>query len=552
LPKVHDRRGTRPAGTPAKFLRPCSPFLTLDPTALVAVAVTALSGLWAPSVGAADPPGSKARPAGSIAAGEFQPPAIFDRIEEYRLDNGMLFLLLPRHDVPTISGRIRIRAGNVDCPGGASGVAHMFEHMAFKGTDRIGTRDIARERIIEDSVKVAGQALANEMIRHELADTAKVEQLRAELDRLTARQEEVTQPDEFPRVYDRYSYNFNAWTSRDFTEYESDIPSNSLEVWMLMESERLQYPSFRGFYPERDVVREEEKEGLDNPSGVAWDLLFATAYLAHPYRLPVIGYGSDLEVLTQEAAEAFNRTYYAPGNAVAALVGDFDPTVAKEMIRDYFGDIPAGPPAPELRTVEPAQKGMRRATLRQGTEPELFVAFHVFAPTDPRSRVVSLLADVLSRDITSRLDQRLDIKEKAAREVWASSGSVDRYPGLLIIHASPLEGFTNEQVEQMIWEELERVVTDPVSPKRLAEIKASRRKRFYRSLATNANLAERLTDAQAIFGDWRAQLEALRESELITVEEVTAMARDLFQRDLATVILVEPAEQAAAEEGGAE
>ncbi len=485
-------------------------------------------------------------------ATEYQAPAVFERVEELRLDNGMLFLLLPRHDVPTISGRIRVRAGNVDCPKGASGVAHMFEHMAFKGTDRIGAIDAALERLVEDSIKVVGWALAEEMVRQDRADTARVHQLREELNRLNERQAEVTEPDAFVRLYDRLSYYFNAWTSRDFTEYETDVPSNALEVWMLMESERLQHPSFRGFYPERDVVREEEKEGLDDPYSVAWDLLFATAYLAHPYRLPIIGYGSDIATLTQQAAEAFYETYYVPGNMVATLVGDFDPDEARRLAQAYFGDIPARPVPPEIRTVEPPQTGMRRAVLRQGTESELFLAFHGYAPTDRRSLVLSLLADVLSRDITSRLDQRLDIQEHAARQVWASASLGNRYPGLLVLHAAPLEGFTNEQIEQMIWEELERVVTEPVSHERLEEIKASRRKRFYRSLATNAQLAETLTEAQMVYGHWRSYLDARLEIDTITVEEITAMARDLFQRDKATVIQVEPSEAAANEAAATE
>ncbi len=526
------------------MLSPVRPLCMRASAALLATALAA-------SIGPLPPPAHAAKPAPDVVTGAtFATPALFDRVEEFRLENGMLFLLLPRHDVPTVSGRIRFRAGNVDCPAGASGVAHMFEHMAFQGTDRIGTRDAARERVVEDSVRVAGLALAAETIRGERADTARVGLLREELARLSERQSALTLPNEFSRIYDRYSYYFNAWTSRDFTQYETDVPANALEVWMLMESERLQHPSFRGFYPERDVVMEEQKEGQDDPTGEAWDLLYATAYLAHPYRLPIIGYESDLANLTLEAAEAFNRAYYVPGNAIATLVGDFDPAVAKRMIRDYFGDIPAGPPPPEIRTVEPPQKGMRRATLRQGTESELFVVFHGFAPTDRRALVLSLLADVLSRDITSRLDQRLDIREHAARQVWASARTDGRYPGLLVIHAAPLEGFTNEQVEQMIWEELARVVTEPVSARRLAEIRASRHKRFYRSLATNADLAETLASAQATYGDWRQFLEAQREIDRITVEEVTSMARDLFRHDLATVILVEPADQAAAQEGG--
>jgi predicted Zn-dependent peptidase len=474
------------------------------------------------------------------SASGFRLPEVFERVEEVRLDNGMLFLLLPRHEVPMVSGRIRFRVGNADSPAGRSGVAHMFEHMAFQGTDAIGSRDPAAERAVQDSVRRAGEALAREVARRELADSARVSQLRAELARLDARQTELTTPNEFSRLYDRYSYNFNAWTSADFTEYETDVPAHALEVWMLMESERIQHPSFRGFYKERDVVMEERREHEDNPSSMAWELLRGTAYQAHPYRLPVIGYMSDLETLTLQDAEAFRAVHYAPGNAVGALVGDFDPAEARRLLREYFGDIPPGPTPPPVATLEPAQRGMRRATLRQGTEEELFVVFHGFRTGDRRAVVLSLLADVLSRDITSRLDQRLDIREHAAREVWAAAGIFDRYPGLLVIHAKPLEGFTNARLETMIWEELAGVVTRPVSPAKLDEIRASRRKRFYRSLETNPALAERLVDAQTILGDWGRVVDDLRMAETVTAEEVTEMARGLFREDRATVVLVEP------------
>jgi predicted Zn-dependent peptidase len=493
---------------------------------------------------------TKPKPKGP-ATSAFTPPAIFERVEEVRLENGMLFLLLPRHEVPIVSGRIRFRAGNVDCPTGRSGVAHMFEHMAFMGTDRIGAKDRPAEIAVEDSLKAVGRALCAEVALLERGDTTSVRILKTELDRLGQRQYDLTNLNEFNRLYDRYSYYFNAWTSPDFTSYETDVPANALEVWMLMESERIQNPSFRGFYRERDVVIEERREGEDDPTDQAWEALDATAFAAHPYHLPVIGYMSDLRTLTQEAAEAFYRTYYVPGNAVCALVGDFDPVEAKRLITTYFGDIPAGPAPPPVNTVEPPQRGMRRTVLRQGTERELFLAFHGFVPTDPRHVTATLLADVLSRDITSRLDRRLDIKEKAATSVWASaSGTGDRYPGLLLIHAKPLEGFTNEQVETMAWEELAGVVSSPVTPEKLKEIQASRRKRFYRQLVTSPALADFLVDGQMVYGDWRRAIDVVRMTDEATADEVTALAKQMFTPDRATVILVEPEAQAASEQGG--
>jgi predicted Zn-dependent peptidase len=506
-----------------------------------AVAMTAVLLPWTAALAA--------RPKAPEPA-ELPLPALFDRVEEFRLPNGMHFLLLPRHDVPTVSGRIRFRVGNVDCPAGRSGIAHMFEHMAFQGTEVIGCRDRDREAAIGDSIRTVGLALSTEILRRQQADTTRIRELRAELERLNEAQSEATIPNEFSRLYDQYTYYFNAWTSPDFTNYETDVPSNALEIWMLMESERIQHPSFRGFYKERDVVMEERRQGEDDPTTMAWELMGGTVYQAHPYRLPVIGYMSDLQTLTQQDAEAFRKIYYVPGNAVGSLVGDFDPAEAKRLITEYFGDIPAGPPPPEINTEEPPQRGMRRAILRQGTEDEIYVVFPGFAPTDRRSVVQTLLADVLSRDITSRLDRRLDIKEKAAREVWASAGYPGRYPGTLVLHAKPLEGFTTDDLERMIWEELAGVVSHPVTKERLDEIRASRRKRFYRGLVENSALADRLVESQMVYGSWRAGFERIRLADTVTVDEITEMARDLCTPDHASVILVHPAEKAEAMPGG--
>jgi predicted Zn-dependent peptidase len=491
---------------------------------------------------------------GRESTGGFGRPKIFDSVEEYRLDNGMLFLLLPRHEIPAISGRILFRVGTVDSPAGQSGIAHVFEHMAFKGTDRIGTREAAAEQVVQDSVARVGSLLAHEIGLRERGDTSEVGRLRGELERLTEKQMGLTVPGEYYKVYDRYSFNWNAWTSIDFTAYEADVPGNDLEVWMLMESERLKHPSLREFYRELDVIREERRQALeDNPQGMAWEQLCALSFLSHPYRLPVIGYMSDLETLTQEDAERFRAAYYVPGNGVAALVGDFDPVVAKTMIQSYFGDFKPGPLPSEVTTLEAEQKGMRRGVWRQGTERGLYIGFHTFAPSDRRSVMAGLLARILTQDNTSRLQHRLVVEEKMVRRVSADpSAGYARYPGLFVIEAQPLEQFTNEEIEVKIWEELDRLVREPVTEAKLREIKSSMRKESYRSLRTNESLANDLTRNQAIHGDWRHCYQYLDLVQAVTAEELTSLSRDLFRKDKTTVIFLEPEESTREHEGGAE
>jgi len=482
-------------------------------------------------------------------------PALFDRVEEYRLDNGMLFLLLPRHDVPMIAGSIVVKVGNVDNPPGASGLAHMFEHMAFKGTDRIGTSDAVAEAAVNDTLLQVGDALTAELRKGAEADSSRVAALRAEVEGLEDRAGEYVVPMAWPQTYDRFTYDFNAYTNQDFTVYEDVLPSNNLEVWMLMESERLQHPVFREFYTELEVVKEERRKRTDDsPEGMARERLQALAFVEHPYHAPTIGYMADLEALAPSLLTDFWRLYYTPNNMVAALVGDFEPAAAKRLIADYFGDFPAQPAPPGIDILEPPQTAQRRDLHRQGEERRLLMAFPGFAPDDPRRAAAGLLASVLSRDKTSRLDRRLDFTEEVARSIWvSSSGGFRRYAGLFTITVDLMEGASNEQAEALVWEELDRLQTEPPSVAKLDEIRASYRKGFVFQLQKNAKLADMLATNQASHGDWRHVYDRFAAYERVTVDELTTLARDLFRRECATVVYLEPegmADDVTVEQGG--
>ncbi|MFH1864453.1 MAG: insulinase family protein [Candidatus Eisenbacteria bacterium] len=232
-----------------------------------------------------------------------------------------------------------------------------------------------------------------------------------------------------------------------------------------------------------------------------------------------------------------------PANTIGVLVGDFDPNEAESLIREYFGDIPEGPVPPPIPTREPPQRGMRRATLTKGTERGVFLAFPGVHPRSRNASVASLLSSVLSRDRTSRLDKRLDIEAHAVQSVRTSPDwGLKRYPGILAIHAMPLEGFGNDDVEGLIWDELDRLQTEPVSEERLAEIQSAYRKDYYYSLETNSGLADALLDAQAVHDDWRRTYQRFDEYESITPGDVTRLAADLFQREKASVVFLEPEE----------
>ncbi len=468
-------------------------------------------------------------------------PPVFRHIELVTLKNGMQFVLLPRHEVPLISGRILVRVGNVDNPEGATGLAHMFEHMAFKGTDAIGVVDPALEAAVLDSVMLVGDDLTA-AVRAD-SDSTRIAALRTRVSALEERADENVEPNAWARLYDQYTTNYNAYTNVDVTMYETDLPSNNLEVWMLMESERLQHPVFREFYSELDVVKEERRQRTeDDPDGAAWEMLMQTAFTQHPYGNPTIGTMRDLDALNPRMIHAFYERYYTPSNMVGALVGDFDPARAREMLERYFGDIPAGPAPTGPSTVEPEPTAQRRAVHHQGTEREVLIAFPSVAIDDPRMPAATLLSGVLARGNTSRLDHRLDLNEGVARTVHAwATGGFERYPGLFVIEATLMPDATNEAVEAMIWEELARLQKDPVTDARLDELRRVYRRDFAFGLQKNADLAELLAKWQGLYGSWQAAWAMRDRVNAVTAAEVTQLAREMLRPERATVVTLEPA-----------
>ncbi len=476
----------------------------------------------------------------TVRAAPYPAPDLFHRIETVTLGNGMTFLLLPRRDVPMVSGRIMVRVGNVDNPEGASGLAHMFEHMAFKGTDAIGVRDADAERALLEEILRKGDELT--ALLRGGADREQIERARQEIAELERQAAIHVESNAWPMTYDAYVTNFNAYTNQDVTVYQCDLPANNLEVWMLMESERLQHPVFREFYSELEVVKEERRQQVeDNPTGMAWELMTHTAYTRHPYRNPTIGHMADIEALNPRLIKEFHARYYTPANMVGVLVGDFESAHVRDMLEQYFGDIPPGPRPDGPDFDEPPPFTQRRATHRQGDQHALWLAFPGFAPDDPRSATAEMLAAVLSWGNTSRLKQRLDLQDSLAHTVhcWPNSG-MERYAGLFVINVRALPGVTNDQVESALWQELSKLVTEPVTEERLAEIRRLKHRYFLFDLHKNTALSEMLAKWQTHYGSWEAGWQRIQLMYEVTAADITALARELFRPELATVVFLEP------------
>jgi predicted Zn-dependent peptidase len=479
-----------------------------------------------------------------VVSGFTSPPAraqaLEGKVSRITLDNGMRFLLVKRGVAPVFAANLRFKVGSADDPGGETGLAHLFEHLAFKGTSTIGTRDAKKEAGILDATDRAVMDLLGELERGERADAARLKSLREELASLQKSLQEITVKDELSQILTgNGATGLNASTSTDLTSYVVALPSNRLELWCALESARLRDPVLREFYSERDVVMEERRMRIDNqPQGMLYEQLLLTAFQAHPYRAPTVGFPSDLEHLTRPAAMEFRRRHYLPNNAVGALVGDIDPAAAERLIKRYFGGIPSGPLASGPPTVEPAQNGERRVAVEFDAEPELMLAFHKNVWPSPDDPVFQVIDSLLTSGRTSRLFRRLVLETRVAADVYSLQAPGDRYPNLFLIGAVPRAPHTPAEVETGILQEVHRLATEPVEERELQKIRNQVEASFLYPLRSNVGLASQLSYFEIVTGDWN-NLAAYKKALMATTPaRVQELARKTFVPSNLTVAVL--------------
>jgi predicted Zn-dependent peptidase len=461
------------------------------------------------------------------------------KVAEETLPNGMRVLILPRHHSPTISLYIRFIVGSTQEEAGRSGLAHLLEHMMFKGTRTLGTRDFTREKPLLAKIERLSAALDREKKRAKRADPTRLEDFRG---KLRAAQDEARRfvvKDEIDSLYTSHgAVGFNASTGVDLTTYTVSLPSNRLPLWARIESERLRDPVMREFYSERDVVREERRQSYEtNPHRKMMALLLATAFLAHPYRRPIIGWAGDVEYLRAPEAEDFFRTYYSPNNTVLAAVGDVRPEEFLPLVRTAFGSLPPQELPPDRATPEPEQEGERRVSLLMDSSPEIVIGYHKPSIPDFDDYVFDLLDGVLSRGRTSRLYHSLVEEKQLAVAVTTVNGIPgSRYPNLFVILATPRSPHSATEVETEILSQLQRLTTELISEKEIRKIKNQLRADMMRRLQSNAGLADMLSYFQAVAGDWRYITTHLDVLEEITPEDLREVAGKYFRERNRTVV----------------
>lgn len=444
-------------------------------------------------------------------------------VKEHELSNGLQVLVVERHDTPRVACRLAFSVGAVNEQEGRSGIAHLLEHMMFKGTRTLGTRDVDREQSL--MAQIDAQMARIDALRgnDDDASQARTAALMARYHELLARQRDLTVSNEVGRVYQAAgATGLNAFTSYDRTVYTVEVPSNKLELFMWVDSDRMANPVFREFYSERDVVLDEWRRRMKgNPYGPFYERLNAVFYTSHPYRRPVIGWLWDVERLSRADAAEFFATHYIPANATLVVVGDVVAEQAFAMAQRYFGRIPAKPRTAPRITREPEQGGERRLTGRAQAQQQVIIQFHTPQFTHPDSPALEVAAGVLNGR-SGRLYKDLVLGKDIALSAGAWS-SAQRYAGEFGLSAQVKEGHTHQEVETALLAQTALLVSQPPTEHEMGRIRNGIEADFFNGLRTNGGLAGQLAH-YATLGDWHPIMSRIESLKAVTPDDVAKVA----------------------------
>ncbi len=467
-----------------------------------------------------------------------------ERVVEHTCANGIKLLILERHFSPTVAIRMMFRTGSVDEVSGKTGLAHMFEHMMFKGTRTLGTKNFAAEAPLLKELSTLHEQLDKEKAKNEKADQPRISHL---LDRIRQIEEKAAPLIKENELWELYTQEgasgLNAATSSDFTQYVVDLPSNKLELWALLDSDRLRNPVFRQFYQEREVVKEERRMRVDsNPDGKLYENFLATAYSAHPYAHPTIGWESDLDRLNMQDLEDFYRRHYTPERLTIVIVGDVKADAVIAMVDKYFGSWKAssqGVPWPISN--EPPQTGPRRTEVKFDAQPRVFIGYHIPTYPHPDHAALYVLAQLLGSGTTSRLYKNLVEKKGVAASVSVGQDTPgERYASLFTIDAQTRFPRTVNDLEAAIHAEIDRLKNEPIESWELEKVRANLDISLLNILQTNGGMAGTLAYTQTIFGDWRYIQKIQEAINRITSEDVQRVAKTYLTRDNETTAVLVP------------
>jgi predicted Zn-dependent peptidase len=472
-----------------------------------------------------------------------------------KLDNGLTVVICERPEAPVFSFFTHMDAGSVQDPLGQTGLAHMFEHMAFKGTDKIGTTDYAAEKVALEKVEQAYAAYIAERDKPVGRDEQKLKDLEKAWKDATVEANKYVKPNEFPQIVESNGgEDMNANTGDDETNYYYSFPENRLELWAYLESERFLHPVMREFYKERNVVIEERRMRTDsNPIGRLLEQFTTAAFQAHPYHRPTIGWMSDLNSFSATDAKQFFDKYYIPSNMVVTVVGDVKAPETMAIIEKYFGRIPSRPRPDERTTTEPPQNSERRVVLQEMSQPLYLEGYHRPDYHSPDDAVYDAIADLMSEGRTSRLYRALVRDKKIASFSAGFTGLPgNKYPHLFAFYAFPLPGHKPDEMADAIHVEIEKLKNEDISDEELKMIKTRAKANLIRGLGSNEGLASSLALYQARYDDWRELFRSVDRIDKVTKADIRRVANQTFVPTNRTVGVIETKAPAADQKGGAQ
>ena len=468
-------------------------------------------------------------------------------VTEFTLENGMKFLLYPRTEQPNIiaAGWVA-KVGSVNERPGITGISHFFEHMMFKGTNTIGTKDPARDREFRAEQNVLRQRILDLTMKDQYRrfrageiddpwdpanDTDEMAKLRGELKASMERQRaESIVKTEFDEVYTKLGASgMNAFTSEDVTFYFINVPSNKFELWAWMESDRLTDSVFREFFSERDVVHEERRLRTEStPTGIFDEQFEAMFWQSSPYNWPVIGWTSDLNSYTMEQAQDYYDTYYQPSNLTGVVVGDFKIEEVKPIIERYSGRLsPGTKPVPPVATLEMPQQAEQRMIAECDCQPQVEVRYKAVPWNHADEAALEVLAGILNGR-SGRLYKNLIEGAQIASSAFAGVDS-RKYGGAFSFAAETKGDAKPEMLEEAWYKEVERLQNEPVSERELQKVKNQEAANAFRRLQNNFFLLVQMGLFEAA-GDWRYINEHPRAIQAVTAEDVKRVANTYFAR----------------------
>jgi predicted Zn-dependent peptidase len=471
------------------------------------------------------------------------------RITTKVLPNGLTVVIMERPEAPVFSFQIHVDAGSAQDPKGLSGLAHMFEHMAFKGTEKIGTKDYAKEKLVLDKLEKAYLAYDYEKRKLVGRDDKKLATLEKTWKDLADQAQEYVKANEFGRILEENGApDLNATTFNDETDYYYSLPSNRLELWAYLESERMAHPVYREFYKERDVVMEERRYRIDSsPVGRLLEQMLATAYTAHPYGVSGVGWQSEISSVTATDAHEFYKTYYTPANMVLSIVGGIKASEALPIIERYFGRMPKGVKPPELHTIEPVQFAERKVIVKDQSQPLYAEGYHRPNYMDKDDAVYDAISDILSSGRTSRMYRSLVRDKRIAIAAGGFSGMPGyKYPNLFVAYAFPGQGKSVDDVVTALHAEIDRLKNEDVTDDELRAVKTRAKANLLRGLASNSGLANQLATMQMRYGDWRELFRNVEKIDKVTKADIRRIAQKTFVPSNRTVGVIENEKPAAA------